>query len=797
MKRIIKRAAGAILSVLTSVYVTHGDTNVPIQIGPRTILTNPTPVFFRNAFFMPPAFSAASVPQSPAPVTNFLALSGGWETVPDTHGAVGRDHVMTMLNEAFSVQTRTGTTLQSNSVASFWNSTNIGGFNSDSITDPRVIYDPFNDRWIATVAVDTRTTNAAVLIGVSLTSNPTNGWNLRQVKADANSIYWADYPSVAFNKDWIVVQANMWGVTNIAFERSHIWVFNKTSLYAGSFSSPTFFVHTNTQTAGDEVPAITYDNSLSTMYLLQNANGNANGTGVLRLFSITGAIGAEALNNVTNALFIGVTNTWAHAAPGGPLAWTCCFAPQSNTTERIGTVPYARLNGVVYRNGSLWASQTIFLPTTNVTRSAVQWWQIKPATAEVQQFGRIDDPSGVNFYAFSSIAVNRFNDVLIGYSSFSSNQYASASYSFRAFYDEKNKFRPPHTYWFGEDHFRNHRWGDYSATVVDPVNDTDLWTIQEYAKPIVDQDPKWGTRWAQVVLPVPANDHFTNAQTLTGAQGATNGTNYRATKETGETNHVGIAGDASIWYTWTAPHSGQATFNTVGSYFNTLLAVYTGASLTNLTPVAGDDDSAGGGASRVVFTATSNTAYRIVVDGYGGTMGETAALNWSQSFVPMILVQPEGTNVVADFNEDATFSVLAIALTTPLSYQWRHQGTNTSATTTNIPNATNASYTITNVKTNHVGHYSLVVTNTSGSVTSAVATLFVHGDSAARLKSMEYSTNQFRMHIYGLTNRAYAVQSSTNLVNWQTVFTNYVSFWYTNLSASNEPMRFYRAVTNN
>ena len=94
-------------------------------------------------------------------------------------------------------------------------------------------------------------------------------------------------------------------------------------------------------------------------------------------------------------------------------------------------------------------------------------------------------------------------------------------------------------------------------------------------------------------------------------------------------------------------------------------------------------------------------------------------------------------------------------------------------------------------------HYSVVVTNTSGSVTSAVATLFVHGDSAARLKSMEYAANQFRMHIYGLTNRAYAVQSSTNLVNWQTVFTNYVSFWYTNLSASNEPMRFYRAVTNN
>jgi len=73
----------------------------------------------------------------------------------------------------------------------------------------------------------------------------------------------------------------------------------------------------------------------------------------------------------------------------------------------------------------------------------VQWWQIKPLTSELVQFGRIDDPTGVNFYAFASMAVNRFEDVLIGYSSFSTNQYASASYSFRAFYDEMNKFRPP------------------------------------------------------------------------------------------------------------------------------------------------------------------------------------------------------------------------------------------------------------------------------------------------------------------------------------------------------------------
>ena len=48
------------------------------------------------------------------------------------------------------------------------------------------------------------------------------------------------------------------------------------------------------------MPAVTYDNSISTLYLLQSANGNTNGSGYLRLFSITGYLGAETLNNVTN-----------------------------------------------------------------------------------------------------------------------------------------------------------------------------------------------------------------------------------------------------------------------------------------------------------------------------------------------------------------------------------------------------------------------------------------------------------------------------------------------------------------
>jgi hypothetical protein len=45
------------------------------------------------------------------------------------------------------------------------------------------------------------------------------------------------------------------------------------------------------------------------------------------------------------------------------------------------------------------------------------------------------------------------------------------------------------------------RWGDYSATVVDPVDDTTFWTIQEYAAMDVgpnESDDRWGTWWAKL-----------------------------------------------------------------------------------------------------------------------------------------------------------------------------------------------------------------------------------------------------------------------------------------------------------
>jgi len=70
------------------------------------------------------------------------------------------------------------------------------------------------------------------------------------------------------------------------------------------------------------------------------------------------------------------------------------------------------------------------------------------------------------------------------------------------------------------------------------------------------------------------------------------------------------------------------TFDTIGSTFDTLLAVYIGNSVNGLTVVASNNDIASNNAqSRVTFPAVATAQYHVVIDGYDGASGNTT-LNW-------------------------------------------------------------------------------------------------------------------------------------------------------------------------
>ncbi|MCX8156199.1 MAG: S8 family serine peptidase [Verrucomicrobiae bacterium] len=165
------------------------------------------------------------------------------------------------------------------------------------------------------------------------------------------------------------------------------------------------------------------------------------------------------------------------------------------------------------------------------------------------------------------------------------------------------------------------------------------------------------------VTPPPANDAFAQSITLTGALATVTGHNRLATKEAGEPNHGSNRGGASVWWRWVAPASGTVSLTTAGSDFDTLLAVYTGGSVSSLNLVAGNDDDPNGGVqSRVSFTAAAGTVYAIAVDGYNGAQGNIQ-LNLNQAQGPARPLNDDfaaasvlsGTNVtVSGVNRGAT-----------------------------------------------------------------------------------------------------------------------------------------------
>jgi hypothetical protein len=156
---------------------------------------------------------------------------------------------------------------------------------------------------------------------------------------------------------------------------------------------------------------------------------------------------------------------------------------------------------------------------------------------------------------------------------------------------------------------------------------------QEYRIAVDGFDGVVGTftlRWQ--ALTAASNDAFASAQPISGASGQASGTNFGATSEAGEPRHVDGAGGQSIWYSWTAPSSATATFNTCGSTFDTVLAVYTGNAVNSLTAVGRNDDGAScpdGTEDRsfVAFPTAAGTTYRIAVDGFEQSAG-AVTLNW-------------------------------------------------------------------------------------------------------------------------------------------------------------------------
>jgi hypothetical protein len=124
---------------------------------------------------------------------------------------------------------------------------------------------------------------------------------------------------------------------------------------------------------------------------------------------------------------------------------------------------------------------------------------------------------------------------------------------------------------------------------------------------------------------------------------------------------------------------------------------------------------------------TTNNAgsYSVTVT---NSAGSVTSANASLTVVPFLLAQP--TNLMVVQGTNATFAVTAFG-TGPFTYQWQSNGVT-------IPGANSSSFTLYVVVTNDQANYSVVVSNTSSSMVSSNAALWV----ATPLNIVNSPTNQ-------------------------------------------------------
>jgi hypothetical protein len=514
----------------------------------------------------PPAASEQG--SSPAPAKTFQGeqLTGG-SIPPDTHGAVGTQHVMTVTNNEINVRSRDGVLLQRMTLNAFWASVRIKDETTPpSSFDPKVVYDRFNQRYILTTSFNAQNVNSGAGIAVSATNDPTGTWFRYVFAADATSTttggLWIDFPSIGHNKNWIVLNENTFGYGTITgYQRSDVYVFNKQAAYAGTLTSfNAFLARTSTCVAPFETqlgcgftmsPTVVEDNTTETVYLVEDWDSIA---GQLRVSKVTGTPDAPVLTVGTQ--FPQSTENWRFNA--GRIGTTGGYVPQRDqinyavsTGSRI-MANDSRINNAVLRNGSLWTSHHVMVgaapapPGTPYNtanpdiKTAAQWWQINPtvetggAVPPIQR-GRIVDPLADNcnsasatsnpaeragcpgqrgqFFIFVGIAVNKNNDVLLGFTQSSPLTYPSGAYAMRRAADPPNTMRDVVVFRSGASNYnigsgsgtaRQNRWGDYSMSMTDPIDDTDFWTTQEYSPPrtfltaLGGIAAPWATWWARV-----------------------------------------------------------------------------------------------------------------------------------------------------------------------------------------------------------------------------------------------------------------------------------------------------------
>lgn len=398
---------------------------------------------------------------------------------PDTMGAAGDEHVVALVNGRYSAYRKSdGQLVATSTLDEFWSDAGVEPIRS---YDPRIVYDAATDRWFALSAEAANSTQAGFLVAVSKTSDPTAGWTGFRIDADATDKTWGDFPMLGLDAEGVYISSPAFPVAGPDLPSGNNYVvLPKDDLLAPvpTIANATIFAKQFLAQAGFQPqPVVNLD------------DGGTPAKFYAGTLSFLGQIQQSQIDGpITAPTFTGGGLIAVDALPEPP------DAEQPGPKRNLDAGDSRFSSNLVLQNGITWAVQAV-----NVDgRAAVRWLQLDPENDIVLDSGVIADD--LLDLIYPSIAVNDFDQIVIGMSGAGETVFPSAYAVVGDVLDGVTNFGDLLLLAAGTDSYQNsstrNRWGDYSATVLDPSDPHAFWTFQEFAL----ANDIWAVRVTQLIL---------------------------------------------------------------------------------------------------------------------------------------------------------------------------------------------------------------------------------------------------------------------------------------------------------
>jgi hypothetical protein len=389
-----------------------------------------------------------------------------------------------------------------------------GGCEKNNNGDATALFDTISQRWIVQ-QFSVSTTPYLDCVAVSETSDATGKWYRYSFQRSK----FPDYPKMGVWPDAYYASFNLYNAAQTVFEGAEECAFNRAAMLIGAAATQQCF--TGTKTNGFSLLPATLDGSTPPpagtpewFVALSPTTTNA-----LAYWKFHVDWTTPANTTVTGPTNLPVT-AFSQACGGD----NSCV-PQAETTQQLDSLGDRLMYRLAYRNFGDHEALVVSHSVTAGSSVGMRWYELRPSGGALAVFQQGTYAPDSAWRWMGSIAMDKSNDMGLGYSASSSTLHPQIRYTGRLAGDPLNAMpQGEATLLSGAgSQTGGSRWGDYTEMSIDPADGCTFWYVNEY---IPATGANWHTRIGSFKFPSCGVPSATTeaASSVTSAGAILNGT---------------------------------------------------------------------------------------------------------------------------------------------------------------------------------------------------------------------------------------------------------------------------------